>query len=563
MPIITVNGQSVKLSKNDFIAQGGEGEIYVKGNTAYKLYIDPQQAITDAKISELGTLSDQHIIKPQDPIYDNHNNIIGFTMEHLINTIPMVKLFTNGFRRQNQITPEMTLNLVEAMQTVIQSIHDHQILIVDGNEMNYLVDEADLTTPYFIDVDSYQTQNYPAKVIMPSIRDWHSKTFSTLTDWFSFAIIACQLFIGIHPYKGKHPNFKKHDLQARMLKNVSIFNAETSVPPTTRDLSNIPQAYLTWFTKLFEQGKRLPPPLIAGTLKPIQKSHATTQSKAFIIVKIQRYQDTPLYHHYYRGNRTIVTEQHIVQSKTTIKRTASNDKVVFSPNDGALYVVTIEDRQLTFQGPDKHTWQPLQAEDFMTYNNIVYAKHLENLIEIQILTLGQRTLINATNKWHIMPNSSQLFAGMVYQNVLGRAYLSIPYKPKHCANLPVPELDCYQIITAKYESNVAVLIGFKDQSYTRITLVFTKDHRHYQCRTQQDIDYKEINFTVLDNGIVLSITDDGSMELFKNQETANPVTELHDPIIQTNMQLTHENNTAMFLASKELYQLSMTQPTSA
>ena len=47
-------------------------------------------------------------------------------------------------------------------------------------------------------VDSYQTAHYPATAIMPSVRDWKVPLhdFSELSDWFSFAIVSFQVFLG-------------------------------------------------------------------------------------------------------------------------------------------------------------------------------------------------------------------------------------------------------------------------------------------------------------------------------------------------------------------------------
>ena len=43
----------IKLARSDFKAQGGEGAIYVKASTAYKIYLDPSRAIAVQKIAEL------------------------------------------------------------------------------------------------------------------------------------------------------------------------------------------------------------------------------------------------------------------------------------------------------------------------------------------------------------------------------------------------------------------------------------------------------------------------------------------------------------------------------
>ena len=56
-----VQGKQIQLGRVDFKAQGGEGSIYVKGSTAYKIYSDPQRAIAPAKLQELSVLTEGNI----------------------------------------------------------------------------------------------------------------------------------------------------------------------------------------------------------------------------------------------------------------------------------------------------------------------------------------------------------------------------------------------------------------------------------------------------------------------------------------------------------------------
>src|SRR5207248_7337064 len=112
-------------------------------------------------------------------------------------------------------------------QEGVRHVHERGILIVDLNEMNFLLD-ASVEEILFIDVDSYQTPGFPATALMESIRDRHAARFSQATDWFSFGIVSFQMFTGIHPYRGKHPTLT--GLDARMERNVSVLNPEVAVP---------------------------------------------------------------------------------------------------------------------------------------------------------------------------------------------------------------------------------------------------------------------------------------------------------------------------------------------
>lgn len=136
------------------------------------------------------------------------------------------RLVTNDFRSQHNIQNETILKLIQKLRETVEFIHSKGCLIVDGNEMNYLISE-DFENVYFIDVDSYQTpsakaHSYSTSTIDPLIEK--SNKFTQESDWFIFGIIACTLLVGIHPFKGTYKGLsltiKKGDVKNRMKENV-------------------------------------------------------------------------------------------------------------------------------------------------------------------------------------------------------------------------------------------------------------------------------------------------------------------------------------------------------
>src|SRR5689334_17131350 len=180
MEVIVPGRGRVTLNKNEFKAAGGEGAVYVKGGIAYKLYgqMDhdgrftpaPPKMIPPGKMQELSAISEPYIIKPETPVLDATGTPFGYTMRALPDAVALCQLFPKAFRDRHHLTPDHMLKLVQRLRAGVAHIHSKGILLVDLNEMNFLVDTA-FATVYFIDVDRYQTAHYTATAIMPSIRD--------------------------------------------------------------------------------------------------------------------------------------------------------------------------------------------------------------------------------------------------------------------------------------------------------------------------------------------------------------------------------------------------------
>src|SRR5208282_6091526 len=149
MPALTVffRTKETKLTDKNYLGEGGEGVIYLKDNLIYKIYHEKANVITPQKLAELSALKKDNIISPIDHIFNPNSLAIGYAMKYIADTVPLARLFTTSFRNRNNVTPEMATKLVEKMIETIHYIHQGNIIIVDGNEFNYLVDGADFITP--------------------------------------------------------------------------------------------------------------------------------------------------------------------------------------------------------------------------------------------------------------------------------------------------------------------------------------------------------------------------------------------------------------------------------
>jgi len=559
---IYVSGSKITLTQSNFVAKGGEGSIFKRGDIAYKIYEELAKMIPSAKIKELQTLNDPHILGPKEVILNSKKQNIGFTMSWLDDVVALVKLFTNTFREINGVENDMIIQLVENMKKMNHFIHSKKCLIVDGNELNYLVGN-DFMTPYLIDVNSLQTPNYGPTAIMASIRDWSTEEFTPLTDWFSFGVVAFQLFIGVHPFKGTHQKYRKNDFINRVRDSVSVFNSGVSLPPTTRDFNLIPAAYKDWFYKIFENGDRIPPPLLPGEAGKIQVTIKLIQSTGTCEITTLFEADDKIIYHNAKLNVTR-TQEKIYISKTGYEASKGLE-VLFTHLERLPMLIKIENGLAEFKsltaGYNLKTVALTAATDMMIVDNTLYLKNKNNLMELDFKVMGQNILPTIKMVWNIERLSSIIYSNVVYQSVLGKAHLCIPVPNRSGSSAfykkAIPELDDHRIIEAKYQNQVCMLITHYQNEYNRFVIVFDSKFDKYTYRIINGVDYVPLNFIVLDNGVCINITEDNAIEMFLNRMDKPDIKRVEDPDIDNTMRLCKDGNIVKFYKDNKVYSMKM------
>jgi len=546
----------VNLSKSDYLTQGGEGKIYVKGKTAYKIYLDPKKMIPVAKIQELSALDLPNIIRPQRVLLDSKDKPIGYTMRYVKDTTSLCKIFTKTFKRKNNIQISNVMDLVTTLYDGVKHIHSKQILIVDLNEMNFLLNDQ-FDNIFFIDTDSYKTKNYNATAIMESIRDRHSSSFNTNTDWFSWGIITFQMFIGIHPFKGKHPQFK--NLDDRMMNNVSVFNSAVSIPKLCASFDVIPQAYREWYKAVFEDGKRVPPPSGFQDIIVIQPTiHTVKGSDNLDIEELQKYEQSVIDCKYIDGNRIAITNSNIYINDK--KRPPMTNVVIGStPKMGHVVAARIENSLLKLHNVtmSKAIDCTIAAEKVMSYDERIYVKNGLDVYEIKLNELGSRIIATPTIVANVMEKATHVYDGVVLQDLLGACYASI--FPATCTHVQshLKELIGYKIVDAKYSNRILMIVGQKKGKYDKFIFRFNSSHQSYDLTIKNDIVYSGLNFVVLDNGICVHINEDENIELFVNKLGVTDTKVVDDTNIDGNMTLYKNGNQVLFAKDNAIYKMSL------
>lgn len=554
-----IKNRKIQLGRNCYIGQGGEAQIFGLQGLIYKVYHKISNMIHPTKVRELQGLNHPQILTPVDLLANGNKKPVGFTMKWITDTVPLCKLFPTVFRNKNGVTPESTLELIEHMKELIEFIHSKDCVMVDGNEMNYLVKE-DWITPYCIDVNSYQTPNFPATVIMPSIRDWRSKKFSPLTDWFSFAIVSCQLFLGIHPFKGSHKKFQKGDFESRMKANVSIFNKEVSVPGPTRDFSNIPSEYQQWYVREFEDGKRLPPPGVSklgAVVTPTYTIEIKTSGN-FIIKEIAEFDDLIIYHKTRNCSSVTTTKDKKIYIDKLVFNVPSLKTDILFTQSNKVAVTIIKGNQLEIRDikVDKVLRTVGKVSNKVIVDNTLFLLYRGKLTQYSFMDANtSNILLVPIDSWNVMTNSVQALNGFLYQSILGKAYLVISEPDRKACYMPyVSELDEYRVLSGKRMKNVVVVMGKKigETETDQIILRFNNGFKSYDCWVVKNVECDFINFVVMDSGIALLSDKDGELKVFSANPKNSRIELIKDNILNQ-ATLTTDGLKAMFFRDNKLF----------
>ena len=556
---VLVGGKTkVSLTQNEYKAQGGQGTVYVKGGLAYKIYHDPGKMIPEAKIRELASINIPTVLGPKDILYDATTKTpVGFTMPFVTDTEYLTKMFSRNFKDTNGIDNDKIVKLVTEMQNVLGNLHTQKIIVGDYNEMNFLVDGT-FTIPYHIDVDSYQTRSFPCTAIMDTVRDRRLPfgQFDELSDWFSWGVVTFQMYCGIHPFMGRHPKFKTTELDERMKQNISVFDPDVKIPKACQDFSVIPRNHLEWYKKVFMDGYRSPPP-IAGAFGYVPGFNPimVTGSGVFVVDLVHDYGERIIEVRYYGGTRYVVTDKRIYKKESDIFEFTSTPKNVrllnVVGNEPIISVVTGD--QVRFFNISREQIGQIGCEASMVSDGIMYTVVSGRLIENNFIQLAK-----LTHTTKIVDNITpvfKMFDGLVVQDVFGKRRLSIPYKPGVCASVMVDELTGYRVIDATRQGQFAVFITEKNGVYDRLIMYFDKDFKSYEAKIDADIKYKSLNAVVRQNGMLVSVIEDDTLELMMDIKRGEK--RITDCPAELTMPLVDGLDRIMFISGTKLFSLKM------
>lgn len=556
------------LRPSDHVATGGEGSVYRKSNTIIKLYSDQKRMLRDNmedKIKTLSAIKHKFIIAPQDIVTDSSGNSIGFYMP-LAEGEPLPRVFTNDFRNRENFGNNEASDLVDRMREAVQFAHSKGAVLVDANEMNWLVklDKNSGPYPQVIDIDSWAIGKWGAKVIMPSIKDWHTKGFNQLTDWFAWGIITFQVYCGIHPFKGKLNGYKPNEMERRMRDNASVFSKGVRLNRAVRDFSSIPNLLLDWYFKVFQKGFRSTPPSPFDSGAQVNQiarvmhikttaSGALIFDKLFSDVKSRAIKIFPC-------GLVLMDDGLIINllNQRQIGRAKSRKCEVVQIQNGWLKA-DIENGETRLFYIDRNLNEKIlnisiDVKKFIRYENRIFAVTEKGLTELVLKILG-KPILSIGQTWGAMPKSTKWFDGVGIQDAMGAVYLIVPFGDKMCAQVRVKELDGFSPISARAGNRfIAVIALNQNGDYQKFEITMNRDFSSYKI-WQGGTDMPDINIAILPKGVCATVINDGELDIFvPATATLNKV---EDNNITTDMSLANWNDKVVYIKDGSVWQVRM------
>lgn len=551
----------VALTQTDYLATGGEGVVYAKGGYVYKLYLDPAGARArgiEEKLKLLQAIQHPHIVAPTDVLHNAQHEVVGFYMPQA-SGVPLVKTFTNAWRDPNNFGLKESLALVENMRLAVEAAHQAGAVLVDANEMNYL---ADGTAPRLLDVDSWQIGPFKASAIMPSIRDLHSGSdFTPLTDWFSWAIVSFQVLAGIHPYKGAHPDFKRGDIQARMLANASVFDPRVSVNAGVRDYAtSLPGALLDWYRDVFQNGLRSAPPGVhaARVVAPAPKRATRTPTSQTVSHDLLVHLDGDVVEVLSCGvalwrERSGAGNLHAydLQRKQNLPSLTPPQLEALHHGLAALvrcagglfyaslnntsnplssgitgHLVPAERDPAPLNATKDAKLLPSLAQRLVTFGNRLFAVNANSdhgLTEIAVDQMGARIVLSVRASWPFLAQAATVFATMAVFDALGTPFLVLPAGDSVRVNKASP-LAAYRLVNAFMVSPdyvLALAYGRKDGQTYRLTLTRGGIQQGFDITATEPTDELALNVAVNELGIGVEVLANGELAVFNAKQAGS------------------------------------------
>lgn len=530
------NNKSITLSKANFIASGGEGNVYSHGSKAIKIYHDPSKMIPIGKIQELSKLTPKNVLVPRD-ICLVKDNPVGFVMDCINERIFLKWVCDKGWKLNNNVTGETLEKIFNIMRKTTIILHNEGCVVGDYNIFQFLLGK-NFKTVYFVDTDSYQTKSYPCTAIMDTVRDRTVPfgEFSKQTDWFGFAVTTFEVICGIHPYMGRHPNYSKKDSKSlkMMDNNISVFHSGVTLPKMAEPISALPKNTQDWYKAVFVNNERSIPPEAKDTIVTGPTQRSIISDDTFECKILYQFETKIIDSKFINGNFYTLCVNRKLYKNSNIKYTHFDIKNILGYCGGKEEVAI------------------LNNNNSISLNGICYS-NLNGTIYKHLHTNSFSISISSPEKVDEVPElSTQVFKGCYIYEIFGIKGIATP-TDKGFINRPIG-LQKHRIVDAcwDYSNNlgVAIIISEFQGKYFRTTYTLIKNSE--SVHTEECDSNEKANVVVLDRGIGITFISDEKMNIITSLGTK----EIKNPPIDSSIKLITDRLKLIGIVGDKLIQIS-------
>jgi hypothetical protein len=190
--------------------------------------------------------------------------------------------------------------------------------------------------------------------------------------------------------------------------------------------------------------------------------------------------------------------------------------------------------------------------EIFSRNGRFYSANGMQFMEHDFMKLGARLVHTETHLDNVNAATVRLFDGVAYQDLFGKAWLTVPYHAGVTVSKAVPQLDGYRILDAKMMGNICAVIGEKGGAFHQAIITFNDGFTAVQS-VRVIPNQREINFTLTPQGICVMLVGD-TLELFRDPTKAKV---LNDPPIDGSTKLVSTPDGVHFLDGNEVQKLSI------
>ena len=532
---------SVQLTPANHVASGGEGAIYRPTRAlCVKVWEDMAYAVQgrmDEKIRLLTApaLRHPHVVYPEAMVTDEQGRTVGYAMPWSEGwALPLA--FTGTWRDAHGFTDEAAARFAEAMRQVVVHAHGLGAVLGDANELNVLGLGRGLSAaPRYIDVDSWSIGGIKGDKVLPTVYDYHSPPMGQAADWFAWACVTFQLLVGVHPYKGVHPAFKRGDMEARMRASVSVLDPLTRLSPATRPFTVVPPVLLDWYRQVFGTSSlrtpppevRMPPPEVrmnasrGGQMAAYVAQALVLRHGNLVVQPLHALQSAPL-RQALPGVLLLAGGRLVDMTSGRDLGTGREDGAYLRLPDGGLGMAWIEDGHLLFTAlaladavVRGNTAQPLATDAAWVADGRLFAVVGDGLQEMSLRRIGGCWGAYPSRLWSLNANATVFGDGVAVMDALGSKYLAVPFGGNAMSMVRAPQLDGMRVLTGIRRGNTAILHAVDRTGGTyRASILLDLDTATCMMHVERTDDHGlSVSDVVTDTGIIVGWDAAGHLEL--------------------------------------------------